>query len=116
MKESYEKGLANRSASNLTLAMVTSRVWHGQEVHAGQVFSSEITTLACPHCPDGGRQHATRRFMASRAATRRSLRPWACVEAPVARTGRSCWFPTGNDGMFIAGRNGQQTSPTVRLT
>ena len=52
MKESYEKGLANRSASNPTLAMVTSRVWHGQEVHAGQVLSSEITTFACPHCPD----------------------------------------------------------------
>ena len=41
MRESYEKGLANRSASNPTPAMVTSRVWHGQEVHAGQVFSSE---------------------------------------------------------------------------
>lgn len=42
MKESYEKGLANRSASNPTLAMVTSRVWHGQEVHAGQVLSSPV--------------------------------------------------------------------------
>jgi len=42
MKESYEKGLANHSASNPTLAMVTSRVWHGQEVHAGQVFSSPV--------------------------------------------------------------------------
>ena len=41
MKESYEKGLANRSAPNPTPAMVTSRVWHGQGVHAGQVFSSE---------------------------------------------------------------------------
>ena len=54
MRESYEQGLAHRSASNPTLAMATSRVWHGQEVHAGQVFSSEITTLAGPHCPDGG--------------------------------------------------------------
>ncbi len=116
MKESYEKGSANRSASNPTPAMATSRVWYGPEVHAGQVFSSEITTLACPRGPDGGRQHATRRIMASRAATRRSLRPWACVDTPVARTGRSCWFPSGSDGMFIAGRNGQQTSPTVRLT
>ena len=61
MRESYEKGLASRSAPTPTLAMVTWRVWHGQGVHAGQVFSSEITTLACPHCPDGGRQHVTRR-------------------------------------------------------
>ncbi len=65
MRESYEEGLANRSASNPTLAMVTSRVWHGQEVHAGQVFSSEIITLACPHCPDGGRPYAARRIMAT---------------------------------------------------
>jgi len=115
MKESYEKGIANRSASNPTPTMVTSWVWHGQEVHAGQVFSSEITTLACPHCPDGGRQHAARHFMASRAATRRSLRPCACVETPVARTGRSCRLPLGNGGMFIAERNGQKTSPTIKL-
>ena len=44
MKESYEKGLASRSASNPTLAMVTSRVWHGQEAHAGQA-SPEGTRL-----------------------------------------------------------------------
>lgn len=40
MRESYEQGPANRSAPNPTPAMVTSRVWHGQGVHAGQVFSS----------------------------------------------------------------------------
>ncbi len=39
MQESYEKGLANRSAPTPTLATVTSRVWHGQGVHAGQVLS-----------------------------------------------------------------------------
>ena len=48
MKESYEKGLANRSASNLTLAVVTSRVWHGQEVHAGPVFSSPVIPETLP--------------------------------------------------------------------
>ena len=95
MKESYEEGLANHSAPNPTLVTVTSRVWHGPGVHAGQVFSSEIIILACPHCPDRGRQNATRRSMASRAVTRRSLRPCACVETPDARTGRSCWFPPG---------------------
>ncbi len=52
MKESYEKGLANHSAPNPTLAMVTSRVWHGQGVHAGQLLSSEIITSACRSCPD----------------------------------------------------------------
>ena len=57
MKESYEEGLANCSAPIPTLVTATSRVWHGLGVHAGQVFSSEITTLACPRCPDGGRQH-----------------------------------------------------------
>ena len=61
MKEPYGKGLANRSAPNPTPAMVTTRVWHGQGVHAGQALSSEILPLACPHCPDGGRQHGTRR-------------------------------------------------------
>ncbi len=39
MKESYEKGLANRSAPNPTLTTVTSWVWHGQGVHAGRVLS-----------------------------------------------------------------------------
>ena len=59
MKESYEKGLANRSASNPTPAMVTSWVWHGQEVHAGQLLSSEITTSACRPCPDRGKATST---------------------------------------------------------
>ena len=93
MKESYEKGLASRSAPTPTLVTATLRVWHGQGVHAGQVFSSEINPFACPHRPAGGRQHATRRSKASRVAVRRSHRPCACVETPDARTGRSCWFP-----------------------
>jgi hypothetical protein len=111
MKESYEQGLANHSTLNPTLAMVTSRVWHGQGAHAGQPLSSEITLLACPDCPFGRRQHALRRTMASRDATRRSLRPCACVETPVARTGRSYGFSLGT-----AQRNGQETFPTVILT
>ena len=55
MKESYEQGLANRSAPNPTLAMVTSRVWHGQGGHAGQPLSSEITHSACRPCPVMGK-------------------------------------------------------------
>lgn len=97
MIESCEKGLDHRSASNPTLAMTTSRVWHGQEVHAGQILSSENILLACPHCPVGGRQHGTRRFMASRVLTRRSQRPCAGVETPVARTGRSRMLPPGEE-------------------
>ncbi len=95
MKESYEKGLANRSAPTPTLVTATSRVWHGQGIPVGQVASSEITIFVCPRGPDGGRQHATRRRKASRAATRQRLRPWAGVETPDARTGRSYWFPSG---------------------
>lgn len=34
MKESYEKGLAHRSAANPTLVMVTSRVRYGQEARS----------------------------------------------------------------------------------
>ena len=55
MKESYEKGLANRSAPNSTLAMVTSRVWHGQGEHTGQPLSSEITLFACRPCSEVGK-------------------------------------------------------------
>lgn len=84
MKESYEKGSANRLASNPTPAMVTTQVWHGQEVHAGRVFSSEIITPACRPCPDRGKATPVAAYMASRQRTRRSLRPCACVEIPVA--------------------------------
>ena len=93
MKESYEKGLANRSAPNPTLAMVTSRVWHGQGVHAGQPSSSEINIFACRPGSVTGKATRSATQKASRRPTRRSLRPCACVETPDARTGRSHEFP-----------------------
>jgi hypothetical protein len=54
MKESYEQGLASHSASNPTLTAVTSWVWHGLEVHAGQPLSSEISTFRVPTLSDNG--------------------------------------------------------------
>ena len=93
MKESYEKGLANRSAPNPTLMRVTSWVWHGQGVHAGQPLSSEITSSACRPCPVLGKATSSEPTMARPGRTRRSRRPCACVETPDARTGRSHRFP-----------------------
>ena len=53
MKESYEEGLANHSAPNPTLVTVTSRVWHGPGVHAGQVSSPDIRNPGLPTpCPN----------------------------------------------------------------
>ena len=37
-----QKGQPSTAASNRTLATVTWRVWHRQEVQAGQLLSSEI--------------------------------------------------------------------------
>ena len=116
MKESYEKGLANRSASTPTLAMVTSRVWHGQEAHAGQVLSSEITTFACPHCPDGGRQHASRR--SRRVVLQRGgvLDPGHVWKLQSREPGGPVGFRQGQMACTSAWWNGQKTSPTVKLT
>lgn len=57
MKESYEKGLASRSAPNPTLVAEMSRVWHGLGVHAGQPWSSEISTFRVPTLSNRGEGH-----------------------------------------------------------
>jgi hypothetical protein len=93
MKESYEKGLASRSAPNPTPMGVTPWVWHGQGVHAGKVLSSEITPPACRPGSAQGKATQEVTLMASHVLARRSLRPFACVETPDARTGRAHRFP-----------------------
>ena len=90
MKEPYEQGLASHSAPTPTLETVTSRVWHGQGVHAGQPLSSEISTFRVPTLSNGGEGNTDAKAMrmVSCGVTRRSRRPCACVETPDARTGR----------------------------
>jgi len=112
MKESYEKGLANRSAPNPTLAMVTSRVWHGQGVHAGQPSSSEINIFACRPGSVTGKATRSATQKASRRPTRRSLRPCACVETPDARTGRSHRLP---ERCGVRGRSENLTEGTADM-
>jgi len=115
MKESYEKGLANRSALNPTLKTVTSWVWHGQGVHVGQLLSSEIIISACRHCPDGGRQYGTRRYgeTCRGAAESETL----CMRGNSSRENREILgVSAGGCGMFAPQRSGQRTSPTVMLT
>ena len=116
MKESYEKGLASRSAPNSTPMAVTSWVWHGQGVHVGQVLSSEISNLACRHCPDCGRQHEVRRIHGEpcRNATESET---LCMRENSSRENREVlWVSASAGGMFTPWRNGQKTSPTVMLT
>ena len=112
MKESYEKGLANRSAPNPTLMRVTSWVWHRQGVHAGQVLSSEITPSACRPCPVLGKATSSEPSMARPRRTRRSRRPCACVETPDARTGRSHRFP---ERCGVRGRSENLTEGTADM-
>ena len=115
MGESYGKGLANRSALNPTLAMVTSRVWHGQGVHAGHVLSSEIIPSACPHCPDGGRQHGARRYWGEScrdAAESETM----CTCGNSSRENRESLLVSAlRGGNVTARRNGQKTSQAVML-
>jgi len=54
MKESYEQGLANHSAPTPTRMAVTPYVWHGQGVHAGQPWSSEISSFRVPTLSNRG--------------------------------------------------------------
>jgi hypothetical protein len=60
MKEPYEKGLASHSAPNPTRVAVTPRVWHGQGVHAGQPWSSEINSFRVPTLSDCGEGNTRR--------------------------------------------------------
>ena len=95
MKESYEKGLANRSAPNPTLMRVTSWVLHGQGVHAGQPWSSEISSFRVPtlsNCGEGHIQHdangeswrdaAESKTLCMRGNSRRENREILLVSAP----------------------------------
>ena len=48
-----------------------------------------------PTLSDYGEGNTQHRDLASGEVTRRSQRPWACMETSSARTGRSGWFPAG---------------------
>ncbi len=117
MKESYEQGLANRSASNPTLAMVTSRVWHGQEVHAGQAiqlrnhhFSRADLVLTV------GRQHAARRHGKSCGGRGGVKEPGHAWKLQSREPGDPVGFRPARVACSPPVRNGQKTSQTVMLT
>lgn len=116
MKESYEKGLASRSAPNPTLVTVMSRVLHGLGVHAGQPWSSEISTFRVPTLSDRGEGHmrhdatgeswrdaAESKPLCMRGNSRRENREILLVSAPTV-------------GMSTRARNGHRTPQAVLLT
>lgn len=75
MKESYEEDVAHHfglqrrgdCGNNVVLSVRA-------EGQAGQLLSSEITTLACRPCPDKGKATSRASLLARRQRTRRSLR------------------------------------------
>lgn len=75
MKESYEEDVADHfglqrrgdGGNNVVLSVRA-------EGQAGQLWSSEITTLACRPCPDRGKATPRASLGARRQRTRRSLR------------------------------------------
>ena len=116
MKESYEKGLASRSAPNPTLATVMPRVLHGLGVHAGQPLSSEISSYRVPTLSDCGEGHMRRdangeswrdaaesETLCMRGNSRRENREILLVSAPTV-------------GMSTRTRNGHRTPQAVLLT
>jgi len=116
MKELYEKGLASRSAPNPTLAAVMPRVMHGLGVHAGQPWSSEISSFRVPTLSNAGEGHmrhdangeswrdaAESKTLCMRGNSRRENREILLVSAPTV-------------GVSTRKRNGHRTSLTVLLT
>jgi hypothetical protein len=65
-----------------------------------ELRNQPFRVLTLSDCGEGNTPH---RALASGEVTRRSQRPCACMETPIARTGRSCWFPSGNDGVSSPG-------------
>jgi hypothetical protein len=116
MKESYEKGLANRSAPTPTLVAETPWVLHGQGVHVGQLSSSEIRIPACRSCPDG--EKATSSLpLRGEAVTDAAESENLCMRGNSRRENREILaVSAGHGGMFTAPRNGQRTSQAVLLT
>jgi hypothetical protein len=111
MKESYEKGLANRlgpepyagggNVAGVALGMGTRRP--GIELR-NQPF--RVPTLSW----NGEGNTGNRGSKASGCPTRRSHRPCACVETPNARTGRSNRFPLGDAAMRRSAERSENVS------
>ena len=117
MKVSYEEGLANhfglqRRGGSGDRSVLSVRA----KENVGQLLSSEITTSVCRSCPDLEKATLLLPSMARHQRTRRSQRTCACVDIPNARTGRSLWFPLATRNDDSRQWNGQQMSPTERLT
>lgn len=114
MKEPYEKGLASRSAPTPTPLTVTSWVWHGPGVHAGQLLSSEIITFACRPCPDMGK--ATRSPTLWRVDGRRGgvLDPVHVWKLQTREPGDPMGFRTATWHMPRGGTVGEGPWPYVR--
>ncbi len=115
MKESYEKGLANRSAPNPTLAMVTSRVWHGQGVHTGQPLSSEITIFVCRPRPVRGKAISSMPLIGEASADAAESENLCMRRHPKRENREILLVSAEQDGTSICWRNGQRTSQAVML-
>src|SRR3972149_3844684 len=106
MEESYGEDLASHSGLQPSTDSGNAvGVSIGGEGSAGQPWSSEIITSVGRSCSDKEKATTPAPPRARRGRLRRSVRTWACVEIPNARTGRSQRFPSPTT------RNGQKTPP-----
>ena len=116
MKESYEQGLANHSAPTPTRMAVTPYVWHGQGVHAGQPWSSEISSFRVPtlsDCGEGNMRHDANGESWRDAAESETL----CMRGNSRRENREILLVSAAKvGMSTRTGNGHRTPQAVLLT
>ena len=115
MREPYEQGLANHSAPTPTLRRVTFWAWHGQGVHAGQVWSSEINTIRVPTLSNGGEGN-TRRDVIGKSWRDAAESETLCMRGNSRRENREILLVSAQQRWHVtAGRSGQRTSQTRML-
>lgn len=116
MKESYSEDPASHTGPELYAGDGNIAGVATTGVHAGEVLSPEKRNSRVPTLSGLWEGHIVPSALASRGRTRRGRRPYACMETPSARTGRSYWFPATVSEKRPDNWNGQKTPQVVPLT
>src|SRR5436190_661435 len=104
MQESYGKGVAIHPDPESCMASREATIEALTGARAGRVLSCEIIATGVPTSFSKAEGHTDGGAIASLCPTPRSLRPWACMETPRARTGR----PHGHPRTVVRPRVGQR--------
>ena len=107
MQESYGEGIANQTGPELCGASREAGLEALVGVHAGRVFSPEISQAGVPTLSPYAEGNILSSESASWTGTPRGRRPRACTETPRTRTGRSQASPGGPSNAGALERSGK---------